>query len=837
MKHTTILLFFLTTLWFSAYGQNTEKFIQGKEASNGFPISTSGKATPILVDSLDFAGVLRAAHNLQTDISKFSGVKPVYSKNTVPKNKQIIIIGTAGKSAVIDQLIHSGKIKATEFLGKREKFLIQTIQNPVAGVDEALVIAGSDKRGTIYGIYEMSEQMGVSPWYYWADVPVRKATDIFVKPGIYTAGEPAVRYRGIFLNDEAPALSGWSKETFGGFNHQFYEKVFELILRLKGNFMWPAMWGSAFYDDDPENGTLADEMGIVIGTSHHEPMGKAHAEWRKYGTGKWDYSKNETVLKEFWQKGFDRQKNYETVVTLGMRGDGDEPMSEDNNIKLLEKIVKDQRSIISKVSGKKVTETPQMWALYKEVQDYYDKGMRVPDDVTLMLCDDNWGNVRKLPDVNAKAHKGGYGMYYHFDYVGGPRNYKWLNVSPVQRVWEQMNLAYSHGVDRIWIVNVGDLKPMEYPISFFMDMAWSPNQFNAQNLVQHTEKWCAEQFGDKYAKESARIINLYTKYNRRVTPELLNDTIYSLKNYHEFERVTNDYRTLALDAFRLYQQIPENTKDAFDQLVLFPVDACSNLYEMYFAVAKNKEMAALKNMAANSWADKVQQCFDRDSILTLHYNTEIAGGKWNHMMDQIHIGYTYWQQPVKRVMPKVTCVENGSFTSVSPVCSEEKGYLSIEAEHFNRKNESKEIHWEIIPYLGKTLSGVTTFPPNAYPQKTDAVFLEYDVNIDTIGEFDLHILVSPTLNFNANKGLRYAVSFDGSLEQIVNINAQYNNKLMEKWQAQSINETVTKHSIKAKGKHVLRFRVLEPGIVLQKIMIDMGGLNPSYLGAPETLAY
>jgi hypothetical protein len=812
--------------------QNVSGFICRTNEAGTFELVFNSKPVSILTDKNDFRGVHLALRNLQTDITRVTDA-PAKVLNT-PSDKNLkLIVGTFGKSEFIDQLVKKGLIDKNDLSGKREKFIIRTVGHPFEGTDKALVIAGSDMRGTIYGIYELSQQIGVSPWYYWADVPVVKSPNLYVKEGKYTAGEPAVRYRGIFLNDEAPALSGWSKATFGGFNHQFYEKVFELILRLKGNFLWPAMWGSAFYDDDPENGKLADEMGIVMGTSHHEPMGKAHAEWKKYGSGKWDYSQNENTLKDFWRNGFERQKSYETVVTLGMRGDGDEPMSEESNIKLLEKIVTDQRDIIKKVSGKKITETPQVWALYKEVQDYYDKGMRVPDDVTLLLCDDNWGNVRKLPDVNTKPHKGGYGMYYHFDYVGGPRNYKWVNVSQIQRIWEQMNLTYSHGVDRLWIVNVGDLKPMEYPISFFLDMAWNPNLFTARNLLQHTERWCAAQFGEKQANESARILQLYTKYNHRVTPELLNDTIYSLKNYNEFEKVTNDYRHLALDAYRLYRQIPENAKDAFDQLILYPVDACSNLYEMYFAVAKNKELASLNDPEANDWADRVKECFDRDSLLTLHYNTEISGGKWAHMMDQIHIGYTYWQQPDIRVMPKVTRVEKNEPKVFIPDVPKENGYISIEAEHFNRKNETGGIHWEVIPDLGKTLSGVTTFPQNAYPKVTDTVYLEYDMDIEKTGEFDLHVQVSPTLNFNANKGLRYAVSFDGGPEQTVNINGKYNGKLMEKWEANSINETLTRHKITTTGKHCLRFRVLEPGIVLQKLMLDLGGLKKSYLGAPE----
>ncbi|MHB9055108.1 MAG: glycosyl hydrolase 115 family protein [Paludibacteraceae bacterium] len=818
--HITIFLLSVAAM---LSAQNAPSFILFSGDMGNWELTDASKPISILIDGNEFPGVQNAVLHLQNDLEMVTGKKPEVLNSINQSIK--IIVGTYNKSKLINRLVEKADLE-----GKFEKFIIQTVQNPLEGVDKALVIAGSDMRGTIYGIYEFSRQIGVSPWYYWADVPVKKSEKIFVNPGKFTAGEPAVKYRGIFLNDEAPALSGWSKATFGGFNHLFYEKVFELILRLKGNFIWPAMWGSAFYDDDSENGPLADKMGIVIGTSHHEPMGRAHDEWRRYGTGKWDYSKNQKVLAQFWRSGFERMKNYETVVTLGMRGDGDEPMSEESNIKLLEKIVKDQREIIKKVSGKKITETPQVWALYKEVQDYYDKGMRVPDDVTLLLCDDNWGNVRKLPDPALKPRKGGFGMYYHFDYVGGPRNYKWINVSQTQRIWEQMNLTFSHGVNKLWIVNVGDLKPMEYPISFFLDMAWNPAQFNSQNLLQHTKKWSAEQFCEKYAEESARLIDTYTKYSRRITPELLNDTIYSLKNYNEFETVVNDFRALALDAFRLYQQIPAKSKDAFDQLVLFPINAFSNLYEMYFAVAKNKEAASQNNPEANFWADKVKECFDRDSLLTVHYNSEIAGGKWVHMMDQIRIGYTTWQQPDKRIMPKVVRVlyENkGIFT-------ENDGCLSMEAAHYSRKGESADIHWEEIPNLGKTLSGVTTFPQNKYPTNKDNIYLEYDFYLKSAGEFPVHVLVSPTLNFNENKGLRYAISVDGQKEQIVNINNKYDVRKMEKWQANSINETITRHHFNTTGRHILRIKVMEPGIVLQKIMINTGGLKSGYLGAPES---
>lgn len=791
----------------------------------------SGSRLKILTNETALPGVKIAVKNLQADFYKVTGVEPDLGTEIINSNQPVLIIGTVGVDQSIDELIKKGKLNKDELSGKNEKYLIQNVTDPFDGIKEAIVIAGSDKRGTIYGIYELSKQIGVSPWYYWADVPIEKRSVLSFERGTYTDGEPAVKYRGIFLNDEAPALSGWSHTVFGGYNHKFYEKVFELILRLKGNFLWPAMWNNAFYDDDPLNGPLADEYGIVMSTSHHEPMALAQKDWHRKGNGAWNYNTNSKNLKSFWKSGIERSNNWERVVTIGMRGDGDEAMEEGTNIALLEKIVKDQRNIITQVTGKRAEETPQVWALYKEVQDYYDHGMRVPDDITLLFCDDNWGNVRKLPELDSKPRKGGYGMYYHFDYVGGPRNSKWINISPVQRIWEQMNLTYQHGVDKIWVVNVGDLKPMEYPISFFLDMAWNPDQFNADNLLQHTEQWCAQQFGEKYAKESARIINLYTKYNRRVTPELLNEKTYSLENYNEFETVVNDYRNLVIDAMRVYYLIPDTYKDAFDQLVVFPVNACSNLYEMYYAVAKNRFYVDQKDIQANYWADKAKECFERDSLLTLHYNNDIANGKWPHMMDQVRIGYTTWQQPDRSIMPKVEYIMQTAQYK-EKVFEEADGYVSIEAENYSRQQSEGNIEWTVIPHFGKTLSGITTLPVTSSPENK-SVYLEYDMDMKTIGEGNLIILTAPTLNFNSNRGLRYAVSIDGGEEQVVNINGHYKGEL-GKWQAESIIETSSKFKISTTGRHTIRFRVLDAGIVLQKIMLDMGGLKPSYLGAPQS---
>ena len=383
--------------------------------------------------------------------------------------------------------------------GAWERYLIQTVNHPFPGVDKALIVAGSDRRGASYGLFSLSEMAGVSPWYWWADVPIRKQQNVYVKPGQYTDGEPAVTYRGIFLNDEAPCLTGWVKQTYGTNygDHRFYTQVYELILRLKGNFLWPAMWSWAFYADDPENSKTADEMGIIIGTSHHEPMARNHQEWsrKRKEYGAWDYATNQKVIDQFFREGIERMQGTEDIVTIGMRGDGDAAMSENTNVKLLENVVKNQRKIIEEVTKRPAKETPQVWALYKEVLDYYDKGMRVPDDVIMLLCDDNWGNVCRLPNAKERKHPGGWGMYYHVDYVGAPRNSKWLNVTPIQNMWEQLQLTYDYGVEKLWILNVGDLKPMEYPITLFMDMAWNLDKVSSEGVTAHLKHWLERELG------------------------------------------------------------------------------------------------------------------------------------------------------------------------------------------------------------------------------------------------------------------------------------------------------------------------------------------------------
>jgi len=633
------------------------RYVENIHHSGDFPIVQNKIAATMFVDTNDYPGVIRASGDLRLDVERVTGVAP----NIVPQRKGLgpntIVIGTIGRSAIIDRLVREKKIDVSSIAGKWESFVIQVVPSPWPGVDRALVIAGSDKRGTIFGIYDLSEQMGVSPWYWWADVPVQHKDELFMKPGRYAQGPPAVKYRGIFLNDEAPALTGWVKEKYGNYNHEFYVKVFELLLRLKGNYLWPAMWNSAFNEDDPLNPKLADEYGIVMGTSHHEPMLRAQQEWKRHGTGPWDYSKNGDVLRSFWDEGVDRNKNYESITTVGMRGDGDMPMSRESNVELLERIVADQRAIIAKRVNSDVTKVPQDWALYKEVQEYYEKGMRAPDDVTLLWSDDNWGNVRRLPTAEERKRSGGAGIYYHFDYVGDPRSYKWLNTIPITKVWEQMDMAYRYGADRIWIVNVGDLKPMEFPIEFFLNLAWAPDKWPKEKIGEYTRLWAEREFGPAHAREIADIISKYTKYNGRRKPELLEPTTYSQVDYQEAEKVAADFRVIVTKAEEIYRDLPENQRDAFFQLVLYPAKASSIVTELYVTAGKNRLYASQGRATANDLAAQSRALFQADADLAAEYNHTMAHGKWDHMMDQTHIGYVAWYDPKTNVMPEVKEVQ------------------------------------------------------------------------------------------------------------------------------------------------------------------------------------
>lgn len=827
MKKTffaSIILLFAMSMTYAA-----EPFVSFTPTN--FCLNKGGQLS-VYVDNNDLKGVKAAALNLCDDLNKACGADVRLSGEASAR----IIAGTLGHSAAIDRMAKKGVINAKELKGKREKFLITAAEGQ-------LVIAGSDRRGTIYGIYELSRQAGVSPWTYWADAPIIRHDSLYINKGVFTDGEPAVRYRGIFLNDEAPCLTSWVKNTFGTNigDHRFYARVFELVLRLHGNMMWPAMWSWAFYEDDPANIALADSLGVIMGTSHHEPMARNHQEWarRRASYGAWNYRTNKKTLDAFFTKGIERAKNYETLVTIGMRGDGDEAMGEDTDIRLMEDIVKNQREIISRTTKRPADKTPQVWALYKEVIDYYDKGLRVPDDVTLLLCDDNWGNLRRTPSASERNRKGGWGLYYHVDYVGAPRNSKWLNATPVQNMWEQLTLASQSGIDRLWILNVGDLKPMEYPIQLFMDMAWNPKAYTAATLNNHTLNFCKSLFGTDEAAEAARLLDRCCKMNGRSTAEMLDCTTYNAEN-GEWKQVADEYMRLEAEALRQFCRLPAERRDCYEEIILFPIQAMSNLHQMYYAQAMNRLLASRNDPQANLWAEQTARCFKRDSLLCYRYNHVIADGKWNGMMTQKHIGYTSWNDDLPHdVMPEVKLVSDttgGGFTYHAA-----RGYVAMEADGWNTATDAKDARWTVIKGMGRTRCGVSLQP---YGKPIGGASLTYRF---TDGGFSgdsvrVHVIVKSTLDYLNKGGLTYRVSLDGGEDVMVNFNKNLNESPDNIYSvyyptvARRVVESVVTVPFRATqdGTHTLTLSPDNPAIVFEKAVVDFGGYEPSFLFMPES---
>jgi len=956
------------------FGQAT--YVESVGAPGSFPIVQPEGTAILYVEPGDWPGVLRVVNDLQSDIARVTGHRAIISHEAASLKGNVIIVGTIGKCKLISDLATAGKIDTRSTAGKWESFFLQVVPEALPNVAAALVIAGSDKRGTIYGVYDLSEQMGVSPWYWWADVPIQHKDALYVKAGKYEQSEPSVKYRGIFLNDEAPDLSGWVAEKFGtvrphtdppvppgvaNYNSAFYARIFEVILRLKGNYLWPAMWNNAFNEDDPNNPRLADEYGVVLGTSHQEPMLRAQKEWdRRYQKtlGNWNYYKNPDVLQKFWREGIRRNKNYESIITLGLRGANDTPMipggTVAQSIALLEEIVAVQRKMIAEEINPDVTKVPQLWCLYKEVQEYYGAGLRVPDDVTLLWADDNWGNVRRLPTPQERQRSGGAGVYYHFDYVGGPRNYKWINTNPIPKVWEQLTLAKEYGADRIWIVNVGHFKGLEFPVEYFFHLAWDTRRWTNRNINEYTRLWAAREFGPTYADGIAEILSKYAKYNGRRKPELLEPTTYSLTSYQEADTVVADFQALAAQAQEIYGKLPEDARDAFYELVLFPAKACAQVNELYVAAGKNALYAKQGRATANDMADEVERLFKADADLMAYYNHVFAGGKWNHFMDQVHIGYTIWQDPPCNVMPRVTRIElpsgaalgvavegsdlawpgaagdpclpmfdalnqqrhyldvfnrgqasfEYSVTASEPwivlsatrgtITKEERlwvsvdwakapegtavgtvkvaraggesvtvkveafrptqvtresldgfaegdGYVSIEAEHYSKNVPAGQVRWERIEDYGRTLSAMTILPMTAAsvtpPQ--GAPCLEYKMYLFHPNTVKVRSIIAPTLNFVPDRGLRYAVSFDNQPPQTIDIvpkgfDARNGNREWEESVKNACRVVESTHLLSETGYHTLRIWMVDPGVVLQKIVVDLGGLKPSYLGPPES---
>lgn len=952
-------------------------YVTHEPVKGAFPLSVSEKTTDLYISGDDFPGVIRALNDLKSDIGKVTGREPLVSFGKPKSNEMPVLVGTLGKSNLIDGLVRSKKLDVSGIKGKWEHYLIQVVAKPMPGVEQALVIVGSDKRGTIYGIYDISEKIGVSPWYWWADVPVPHQNRLYIKSGIYSEG-PSVKYRGIFINDEAPALSNWVAEKFGhvkpsenppirggvaNYGSAFYVRIFELMLRIKANYLWPAMWGNAFNEDDAENPRLADEYGIVMGTSHQEPMIRAQQEWdRRYSRtlGQWDYKKHPDVMESFWREGISRNKNYESIVTMGLRGANDSEMKGDmnTNIAMVDGIIQTQRKILAEEFKKPLADIPQTWCLYKEINEYYNEGMKVPDDITLLWADDNWGYIRRLPNEEERLRKGGAGVYYHFDYHGGPRSYEWINTNPLPKIWEQMSLAKQYGADRIWIVNIGHFRGYELPMEYFMDLAWNTDRWTNENLNDYTRQWATREFGPTYANDIAGILSGYGKFNARRKPESLTPRTYSLVNYNEAETVVSDYQKLATKAEEIAAKLPKQYQDAFFQTVLFPAKIGAIVNELYVAAGKNQLYARQGRASANGMAARTRELFTADTAMMTYYNKVYANGRWNHFMDQTHLGYTSWNPPKKNSLSAIKLTDltlpdssilgvalegsenawpgssekpmlpefnlygggkhwmdvfnrgkqpfncqistelpwikisetNGSIglndkrvwltlaedllpegkstgritvsgagqtvtvqvSAVKPSKAEQSlvkgfvennGTVSIEPEHFAKNTPAEGRRWIRVEDYGLTLSGMraTADKPNPAPAEPgkDAPCLEYPVYLFSKDSVQIHLITSPVLNFMPGRDIRVAFSIDNEpVQYLVNVPANFSPQTSRSWGDGVLNQCrrlTANLPISATGKHILKIWMIDPGVVLQKIVLQKGPYKTSYLGPTESI--
>lgn len=627
-------------------------------------------------------GVKKVAGKVAKDVEGTLSFCPEICETAVPA-KQAVIAVTAGSGKLAETLC-SKISKLGQVEGKPESYAFIVAENPVEGIESALVIYGSDKLGTIYGLFHLSELLGVTAMVDWGDCQyVKQDSFILKEEDSFVSKEPSVKYRGFFINDEWPCCGNWATSHFGSFNAKMYDHIFEYLLRMKGNYLWPAMWAENFMLDGPdlESMKLADEYGIYIGMSHHEPCMRSGAEYSKvrgpkspYGDA-WSYVTNKEGILRFWEDGVKRSIGHNVFPTVGMRGENDSKMlGEDSlisdNVRLLKEIITKQREMIYEhleTDGKKV---PQLFAVYKEVEDYYFgggseeglRGFKELEDVTLLLCEDNWGNMRALPEAFERNHKGGFGMYFHLDYHGDPVSYEWVSSTELSKIWEQMTEAYEYGVRELWIVNVGDVKFQEFPLNYFMDLAYDFEKWGSlapNSTKEYTKAWIESVFGSytskKEREEIQEVLEGYLKINALRKPESLNDTVYHPAHYLECEKLLSFCGKLEEKNERLWKILEERGMgDAYFSMIYFSAEASFNLLKMHLYSGKNHLYASQGKAVANEYDKLVEACIEKDEALKTQM-AEFKDGKWAGMELASHIGFTNWNDedwryPVRHIV-------------------------------------------------------------------------------------------------------------------------------------------------------------------------------------------
>lgn len=654
MKHLILMLSALVAV--SAGHAQVAVHEKSPKTKYAFTLASPRQTAAILYDASDAAVVKRAAELFAADVEAVTGRRPQVTSAT-GETGPAVIVGTVGGSALIRRLAEAGKIDTAPLEGAWERYLIQTVANPLPGIRKALVIAGSDRRGAAYGLFTLSELIGVSPWYWWADVPVKKHAALHVDAPPTYSQTPSVRYRGIFLNDEDWGLTPWASQTFeperGNIGPRTYAKVCELLLRLKANYLAPAMHPvSTSFNQIPENKLVADTFAIVMGSTHCEPLLlNTASEWDTQTMGPWNYDKNKEGINRVLTQRVRENSPYENVYTLALRGLHDGAMSTTlpmhEKVRMLQQALLDQRQILAENIDRPVETVPQAFTPYKEVLEIYSNGLELPDDITIVWPDDNYGYMKRLSGVREQRRTGRSGVYYHVSYLGVPHSYLWFSTTPPSLMYEELRKAYDTTADRLWLVNCGDLKGSEMQVSLFLDMAWDIGRFTADNVVTYPARWLAGIFGEAYYDRLEAMTREHLRLAFPRKPEYmgwgyhwnrfdhnceqLTDTDFSFTNYDEAQRRLEAYRQLGARAEALLHEIGDEARPAFYQLVYYPLRGAELMNRMTLGGQRNRWYARQGRAATNAVRDEVQRCYDSLQVITRGYNS-LLGGKWNHMM-------------------------------------------------------------------------------------------------------------------------------------------------------------------------------------------------------------
>lgn len=787
-----------------------------------FPLCMQGRSLKVRnavinYDNTESHQVVRAIDDLKHDITMVTGA--------TGKGASQIIVGTYG-SKTIRKLIAKGLINEQDLKGKWESYVI-TVTNEKK---PRLVIAGSDKRGTIYGIYDVSQRIGVSPWYWWADVPVKQNAEAAVDCDYYASGEPSIKYRGIFINDEDWGLKPWATNNFekelGDIGPKTYGKVCELLLRLKANMLAPAMHSctGAFYSH-PESKVVCDSFGIIITTSHCEPLllnNAATSEWEESRDGDWNYKTNSQTILKKWDDRLAEASQYENIYTTAMRGvhdaglRGNLPLEE--RVPLIAQVIKDQRQLLERHIGKKATEIPQIFVPYKETMDIYENGLKVPDDITLVWVDDNYGYMKRVSNPEEQKRPGGAGVYYHISYLGAPHDYLWIYSTPPVLMYEELKKAYDHGADRYWLLNVGDIKPMELGIQTFMDMAWNIHNFDIENVNLHQANMLENIFGKGNYQE---ILDTYMRLAWSRKPEYmgweyewddpahtgLKDTEFSFNHYSEAQQRLADYQRLSDEVERL-----SDGSAAFFELVQFPVQGAYQMNRKFLMAQLNHELLAAGRKAEANWAAKqMEAAYDSIEALNHRYN-ELLDGKWRGMMALAPAFCALFQNK-----PDVTYTEGAGEQAVdiTPKAYTLDGCQAIDLSKYISKSSDAKL----VKGIGYDWQAI---------QLGEAAYELQQIDADSI---DVRFDVVPFWPIYKGKSNRIAVSVDGSEPQIFENNFK---EYGRSWKDQVMRNGKAGHMRfaidKRKQQHQITFKALDPQQIVQKIIIDWGGLKTSYLG-------